>query len=206
VLSDLGVTWTEMAALLWVPGRSFFPGQATKGTFVPVTDVYSYMSPDAAAFTPDQLLEIAAFGTYENLPTGFNKDDLYICNRLANIVTESGYSLVDLDARIANLLRAANISTLQLTVQPNSGGGWAYEIVQYVPTAQAASITTNAQYIAFVETALSTRDPCKGEYEMEPPMVPANAPLLNPAGVSVLEGGGGGGGGGVEGVGGGGGA
>ena len=95
-------------------------------------------------------------------------------NRLANNF--------NVDSQIATLCKLASISTLQLTVQPNSDGGWAYEIVQYVPTAVAPSITTNGQYLAYVETALSTRDPCTGEYDVNPPAVPASAALLAPAG------------------------
>ena len=78
VLSDLGISWDAMAAAVFAPNNKFFPGQANQGNVADTVDVRSFMSPSAAAFTNAQLLEIGAFGTYENLPTGFNKDDLYM--------------------------------------------------------------------------------------------------------------------------------
>lgn len=79
--------------------------------------------------------------------------------------------------------KAAGYNTVQMTVQPNSSGGWGYEIVQYVLPAQAPAITTWQQFFNFVMASLSTRDPCRGEFEVEPPHYEAGATTLNPAGV-----------------------
>ena len=67
--------------------------------------------------------------------------------------------------------------------QPNSDGGWAYEIVQNVLD---TSIITYAEFFAYIEDSLSTRDPCKGEFDVEPPVVPAGAATLDPAGTCTF--------------------
>lgn len=76
MLNALGMSFDAIAALVWVPGNEFFPGQATQGATAPVTSAYSFMSASAATFTPAQILQIGAYGRAGNLPTGFNPDDL----------------------------------------------------------------------------------------------------------------------------------
>lgn len=81
VLSALGMSFNDIATAIWNSGVDFFPCQASQGRYVPITTVYDYMTPSARAFTPAQLLEIGAFGTYANLPEGFDPDDLYMVRR-----------------------------------------------------------------------------------------------------------------------------
>lgn len=181
LLNALGMSFDAMAAALWRPANQFFPGQATAGTHVSVTDAYAYMSPSAAVFTPAQLLEIGAYGKTGpdgNLPPGFDPADLYVANRLAN-----NFFIDDL---VAARVHARAYDSVQYTVQPNSDGGWAWEVVAFVPPAAAPAVTTWGAYYAFLGAALSTRDPCRGEFEVEPPALPAGAPTLAPAGACTF--------------------
>ena len=110
VLNELGVNFTTMASLLFGnPRITFFPGEATKGTAVPMDDVYDFMTPSAKAFTPAQLLELGAYGNDKNLPAGFDPADLYMANRLANNNA--------MDALIAAPAKARNLNSYQLTIQ-----------------------------------------------------------------------------------------
>ena len=43
-------------------------------------------------------------------------------------------------------------------------------------------MTTNGQFLASIEASLSTRDPCQGVFDVEPPLVPASAPMLEALG------------------------
>jgi len=147
-----------------------------QGLAVDTTTVYDYMSPSAKNFNYAQLLEIGAYGTDKNLPEGFNPADLYMANRLAN----NGA----MDPLLADAVKARNLNSYQITIQPNSNGGWGYEIAQQVLD---TGITTFAQFFPYIEASLSTRDPCKGEFDVETPLVPSGAITLEPAGTCTFD-------------------
>ena len=43
-------------------------------------------------------------------------------------------------------------------------------------------MTTNGQFFPSIDASLSTHGPCQGVFDVEPPLVPASAPMLEAPG------------------------
>ena len=50
-----------------------------------------------------------------------------------------------------------------------------------------SSISNYARFFAYIQSFLSTRDRCKGEFDVEPPQLPAGATTLEPAGTCTFD-------------------